>query len=251
MHDNDVDRVLDVYVVDHDGTLEVAAYVMHTNDGDVAIGNNMGPADVATEGAALADKTDGFTNEYNTKDLRVNKAVSGNEASRDKYFEFTVTATDVADTDVFTVSIAADNDNNTTDGSADATSGSEKIGGTIAANAGKTNPTQVTGAQLKAGQKFYLMHNQNVVIRGLPLNANYTVTENAEDYKQEVMTGKTNTGVIGTVAGTNKVAEAGFTNIRNGVIPTGVFIYAGIGVVAIAFAGIMFLITRKRKDTFR
>jgi hypothetical protein len=65
------------------------------------------------------------------------------------------------------------------------------------------------------------------------------------------MTGKTNTGVIGTVAGTNKVAEAGFTNTRNGVIPTGVFIYAGIGVIAIAFAGVMFLITRKRKDTFR
>ena len=31
MHDNDTDRILDVYVVDNNGTLEVAAYVMHTN----------------------------------------------------------------------------------------------------------------------------------------------------------------------------------------------------------------------------
>ena len=250
MHDNDTDRVLDVYVVDNNGALEVAGYVMHKNDGDVTINATMGPADVATQGAALSDKTDGFTNEYNTKDLRLSKTVSGNEASRDKYFEFTVTATDVADGDVFAVSIADDSDANTNDGSADATSGTAKTGGTIEANAGKTNPATVTGAQLKAGQKFYLQHGQNIVVRGLPLNASYTLTENAEDYASAVMSGKTNSGVIGTVAGTNKVAEAGFTNTRDGIIPTGVFLYAGIGVIAILFAGGMFLLTRKNKKTF-
>ena len=251
MHDNDTDRILDVYVVDNNGTLEVAAYVMHKNDSDVTIGANMGPADVAQAGAALSDKTDGFTNEYSTKDLRASKTVAGNEGSRDKYFEFTVTATNVSDNDIFTVSIADDSDANTTDGSADAMSGSEKTGGTIAANAGKTNPTSVTGAQLKAGQKFYLKHGQNVVVRGLPLNAGYTVTENAEDYSSAVTTGMTNSGTIGTVAGTNKVAEAGFTNTRSGIIPTGVFLYAGIGVAAIALAGVMFFFTRKNKKTFR
>ena len=250
MHDNDTDRVLDVYVVDNNGALEVAGYVMHKNDEDVNINATMGPADVAAEGDALDDKTDGFTNEYNTKDLRLSKTVSGNEASRDKYFEFTVTATDVADADVFAVSIADDSDANTNDGSADATSGTAKTGGTIEANAGKTNPATVTGAQLKAGQKFYLQHGQNIVIRGLPLNASYTLTENAEDYASAVMSGKTNSGVIGTVAGTNKVAEAGFTNTRDGIIPTGVFLYAGIGVIAILFAGGMFLLTRKNKKTF-
>ena len=250
MHDNDTDRVLDVYVVDNNGALEVAGYVMHKNDEDVNINATMGPADVATAGAALDDKTDGFTNEYNTKDLRLSKTVSGNEASRDKYFEFTVTATDVADADVFAVSIADDSDANTNDGSADATSGTAKTGGTIEANAGKTNPATVTGAQLKAGQKFYLQHGQNIVVRGLPLNASYTLTENAEDYASAVMSGKTNSGVIGTVAGTNKVAEAGFTNTRDGIIPTGVFLYAGIGVIAILFAGGMFLLTRKNKKTF-
>ena len=31
MHDNDVDRVLDVYVTDNNGTLEISGYVLHKN----------------------------------------------------------------------------------------------------------------------------------------------------------------------------------------------------------------------------
>lgn len=250
MHDNDIDRVLDVYVVDNNGTLEVASYVLHTDVSDPAIGANMGSADVAAAGDALDDKTDGFTNEFNSKDLRVNKEVTGNQASRDKYFEFTVTMTDVADADTFVVSIADDSDANTNDGSADARSGAAKTGSTIAANANKDNPTSVTGAQLKSGVKFYLQHGQNIVLRGLPLNANYTVTENAEDYGSAVMNGKTNSGVISTVAGDNKVAEAGFTNTRNGIIPTGIALYAGMGVVLVAAAVIGFGVTRKSKKVF-
>ena len=92
MHDNDTDRVLDVYVVDNNGALEVAGYVMHKNDEDVNINATMGPADVATAGAALDDKTDGFTNELNSTDLKITKQVTGNQASRDKYFELTITA---------------------------------------------------------------------------------------------------------------------------------------------------------------
>ena len=250
MHDNDTDRVLDVYVIDNNGTLEVASYVLHTNVSDPVIGTDMGSADVASTGTALSDKTDGFTNEYNTKDLRFSKEVAGNQGARDKYFELTVTATNVADNDSFVVSLADDSDANTNDGSADATSGAAKIGGTIAANAGKTNPTTVTGTQLKAGQKFYLQHGQNIVIRGLPLNASYTLTENAEDYKSAVMSGKTNSGVIGTVAGNAKVAEAGFTNTRGGTIPTGVAVYAGVGVAMVVIAAATFVLTRKNKGVF-
>ena len=251
MHDNDVDRVLDVYVTDNNGALEVASYVLHTNVSNPVIGTDMGSADATTPGTPLADKTDGFTNEYNTKDLRIVKDVTGNQASRDKYFELTVTATNVADADSFAVSIADDSDANTTDGNADQVSGAAKTGGTIAANAGKTNPGTVTGAQLKAGQKFYLQHGQNIVIRGLPLNASYTLTENAEDYKSAAMSGKTNSGVIGTVAGNSKVAEAGFLNTRGGTIPTGVAVYAGAGVVMLIAVAAAFTLTRKNKNIFQ
>ena len=75
-------------------------------------------------------------------------------------------------------SIADDNDANTIDGNADATSGTTAA--TRASNQGKTNPTEVTGAQLKAGVKFYLQHGQSIAIRGIAPNATYTVTEDAE-----------------------------------------------------------------------
>ena len=246
IHDTDVDRVLDVYVTDNgSGVLVVSQYVLHTEVGDVAIGGNMGSDDVDAAGDPLDDKTDGFTNEYTSKDLKISKEVSGNQASRDKYFELTVTVSGIADEDVYVVSIADDADATTNDGNADATSGSNAA--TIAANAGKTNPVQVTGAQLKAGQKFYLQHGQSVVIRGLAPNATYTVTENAEDYKSEVMAGKTNSGVIGTVAGNNKMAEAGFRNVRDGVVPTGIAMSASTGLLLVGGSLGWFIIGAKRR----
>ena len=250
IHDTDTDRVLDVYVTD-DGTgaLVVSAYVLHTDDDDVVINTTMGSSDVTNAGDALEDKTDGFTNEYTSKDLVVKKEVTGNQASHDKYFEITVTATNVADTDTFVVSLADDSDANTTDGNADATSGTNAA--TIAANAGKTNPTSVTGAQLKAGQKFYLQHGQSVAIRGLAPNAGYSVTENAEDYKSTAasVTGFTDavSGTIGTVAGNNKAIHTSYQNQRDGIIPTGVAIAAGPFAVIALLGGVRLATLMKKK----
>lgn len=239
IHDTDTDRVLDVYVTDDGtGTLKISGYVLHLKDEDV------------TSGVDLDDKTDGFTNEYNSKDLKVEKEVSGNQSSRDKWFEFTVTmaADTVNATDSFAVSIADDSDVNTNDGNADATSG--KTASTRMENREQSNPTKVTGAQLLAGQKFYLQHGQSVVIRGLPLNAEYTVTEVKEDYQSNEKYSGTNNGVLGTVAGADKMAQTGFINTRDGIIPTGVFLYAGVGVVLVVFAVLAFALTRKNHKRF-
>lgn len=244
IHDTDADRVLDVYVTD-DGTgaLVVSGYVLHTDVSEVAIGDSMGSDDVEAAGDALDDKTDGFTNEIVAKDLKIEKEVTGNQASRDKWFEFTATMTSLNDSDSFVVSIADDSDANTNDGSADATTGTTSA--TRAANQNKTNPTVVTGAALKAGQKFYLQHGQSVVIRGLPINAGYTVTEDAEDYLSAAKTGDTNTGTIGTVAGASKMATAGFTNTRNGVIPTGVAMGISGAAILLAVAVVYFIVRRR------
>ena len=259
-HDTDVDRVLDVYVVDNStataNALQVAAYVLHTNVTDPAIGTDMGPADVATAGAALADKTDGFTNEYSSKDLVFKKEVAGNQASRDKYFEFTAKLENVNDNDVFTVSLADDNDADTTDGNADATSGTTDA--TRVSNQGKTNPTSVSGAQLKAGVKFYLQHGQSIAIRGIAPNATYEISEDAEDYKSEaaavngytdqVKTDSTN-ATLGAVAGDNKAVKTSFKNTRDGIIPTGILMSAApwilLGVVVVG--GVIFFLVRSRK----
>ena len=255
IHDTDVDRVLDVYVTDDgNGALAVSSYVLHTTASNPRINETMGPADVATAGAALEDKTDGFTNEYTTKDLVFKKEVTGNAASRDKYFEFTVTATNVNDADSYVVSLADDQDANTTDGNADATSGTTDA--TIAANQGKTNPTTVTGAQLKAGQKFYLQHGQSIAIRGLALNAGYTVTENKEDYKQtaSAVTGFTDatTGTIGTIAGENKAVHTSYKNERTGIIPTGIATAVGAGALVAVIGGVgagaVFMKKKKRRE---
>lgn len=252
MHDNDIDRVLDVYVTD-DGTgnLVVSAYVMHKNDSDVKIGSNMGSEDVTPANVKLADKDDGFTNEYNSKDLVFKKEVQGNQASRDKYFEFTATVTGLNTNDQFVVSIIDDSNANTTDGNADATSGTNSA--TRASNQGKANPTVVTGAELNTGVKFYIQHGQSIAIRGIAPNATYTITEDAEDYKStpSVVTGYTDatTGVIGTVAGTNKVVMTSYKNERDGIIPTGILLSATPWIIVglVVVAGIVFFAIRSKK----
>ena len=252
MHDNDIDRVLDVYVTD-DGTgnLVVSAYVMHKDDSDVTIGSNMGSAFVAAANNQLADKDDGFTNEYNSKDLVFKKKVTGNQASRDKYFEFTATVTGLKPNDKFVVSINDDSNANTTDGNADATSGTNSA--TRASNQGKANPTVVTGAELNTGVKFYIQHGQSIAIRGIAPNATYNITEDAEDYKStpSVVTGYTDatTGVIGTVAGTNKVVMTSYENERDGIIPTGILLSATPWIIVglVVVAGIVFFAIRSKK----
>ena len=95
-NDADLTRVLDVYVndasADVDGAftkkLTIAGYVLHSNENDepdVAAG-----ADFGSTGAYTDKKSQGFTNSYDTSDLTLRKQVTGNQASRDKYFEFTL-----------------------------------------------------------------------------------------------------------------------------------------------------------------
>ena len=256
MHDNDVDRVLDVYVTDNNGTLVISGYVLHKNESDVTIGDTMGSDDVVATGDKLADKTDGFTNEYKSKDLVFKKEVSGNQASRDKYFEFTLNITGLTSGNVYTVSLADDSDANTTDGNADATSGSNNA--TIAANSGKTNVLTLTSdSNGQIEQKFYLQHGQSIAVRGLPINATYTLTENAEDYKSTAsgVSGydKATTGVIGTIAGNEKVVKTSYKNERQGVIPTGVIsvVEPAVAVIMIAVVGLGIVLLGKRRKEER
>lgn len=258
MNDNDVDRVLDAYVSDDGtGTLSVTGYVMHKNADAIPATSGAGSGDVSTTGAPLDDKTDGFTNELNVKDLVIKKEVEGNQASRDKYFALTVTMSDDLPSDVsYAISISNDNDETTTDGNADATSGSNSA--TIASNSGRTNPTTATGTQLKSGVTFYLQHGQSVAIRGIPTNVTYAVSENAEDYKSHPAEvdgyGDPITGVIGTVAETSTVSSSkavmtSFKNEKAGIVPTGAAMAMGAGAVVLAFGllGVLLVFVKSRR----
>lgn len=239
-NDADITRVLDVYVndasADVDGAftkkLTIAGYVLHSNENDepdVAAG-----ADFGSTGAYVATKSQGFTNSYDTSDLTLRKQVTGNQASRDKYFEFTL-------------NIAAAQPNTKYDvviDDADATSKTNAA--TIEANAGKTNVTSITtdGAG-KATQKFYLQHGQQITVQGLAKDTTYAVTENTEDYKSTANT--KDTPVVDTKADTEAAPvdgtivstdlTTGFLNTRDGVIPTGVIMAVAPFVVVTILGG--------------
>lgn len=211
-NDADLTRIVDVYVEDAsdaDGKkLTIAGYVLHSNTDDapdVTMGDDNG-----SSGAYAATKSQGFTNTYDTSDLTFRKEVSGNQASHDKYFEFTVAITDAVAGTVYDVDITG----------ADATSGSNAA--TIEANTGKTNPTSLTvGDDGTVTQKFYLQHGQEVKIQGIAKDTNYEVTENAEDYKSTAAGVADYTDAVeGTVASVD--LKTSYLNTRNGVIPTGI-----------------------------
>lgn len=234
LHDDDTDRFLDVYVIDSNGSLVVSSYVLHTKDENVTLG---GTPD---------DKTDGFTNEFKPSNLSFIKQVSGNQASHDKVFEFTLKLANLTPADQLVVSITDDNDANTVDGNADATSVGNDA--TIAANTGKVNVTELTvDKDGKVEQKFYLQHDQSIAVRGLALNATYEVTENAENYNSAAAAVA---GYTDATSGTMRVdVKTSYLNTRNGVVPTGIMltVVPGVAIVVIALIGLA-IIKRKKNE---
>lgn len=240
-NDADLTRIVDVYVNDaSDDTgkkLTIAGYVLHSNADDspeVEMGENAGSA-----GAYTDTKSQGFTNSYDTSDLTFRKEVSGNQASHDKYFEFTVNIANAVPGTVYQVDLAG----------ADATSGSNAS--TIAENTGKTNPTSLKiGTDGTVTQKFYLQHGQEIKIQGLAKDTKYTVTENKEDYKSTAAGVVDYTDAVdGTIVSTD--LKTSYLNTRDGVIPTGVIMTVApfAAVTLLGGAGVVIMaMKKKRKD---
>lgn len=253
-NDADLTRVLDVYVndasADVDGVftkkLTIAGYVLHSNENDepdVAAG-----ADFGSAGRYIATKSQGFTNSYDTSDLTLRKQVTGNQASRDKYFEFTLNIDKAQPNTKYDVVIDE----------ADATSKANAA--TITANAGQTNVTSITtNGDGKATQKFYLQHGQQVTVQGIAKDTTYAVTENTEDYKStantaaasvvEIKADTDSAEVKGTIASND--LTTGFLNTRDGVIPTGVIMTVApfAAVTLLGGAGVVTMVMKKKKSS--
>lgn len=240
-NDADATRVVDVYVNDaSDGEgykLTIAGYVLHSNADDapdVSLGENNGSA-----GSYAGTKSQGFTNSYDTSDITIRKEVSGNQASRNKYFEFTVNITGAVPGTVYDVDLS----------NADATTQSNAA--TIKDNEGKTNPaTLKVGEDGTVTQKFYLAHGQEIKIQGIAKDSTYNVTENAEDYKSTAAgvtdyTDATN----GTVVSTD--LKTSYLNTRDGVIPTGVIMAVApfAAVTLLGGVGAVTMVMKKRKSS--
>lgn len=233
-------RYLDVYVedasTDSAKLLKIAGYVLHTvEDATVAAGSNMG-----ADRDQTYVKSKGFTNQYITHDLTFSKTVSGNQASRDKYFAFTVSITDALPNTKYSVNITG----------AEAKSGTNAA--TIADNAGQTNVTEIETDEFGAVTKtFYLQHGQSITIEGLTDGAKWEITENAEDYKSSVVAKEGETPLAGAADtdGIHDDSTAAFTNTREGVVPTGVLLTVAPFAVLmlVGIAGIVAVLLKKKR----
>ena len=256
-------RYLDVYVTDSNdgnGTLTVSSYVLHKEDGTVNANATSGSGDVQTAGAAVADKSASYVNEYATKDLAFSKKVEGNQASRDKYFKYTVTISGLTEGDTYTVDLSnavasiSANPNNATTAITSAVTQPATL--TVAANA-----TSIT-------QDFYLQHGQSIKILGLPTTATYTVVEAEEDYTKTATNDLVAVAAQGTQGDPDYVAAkiyddnytgtmntdkyVGYTNTRDGIIPTGVLLTIAPFAIGILLFGalIIFIIAKRRRNNY-
>ena len=252
-------RVLDVYVSDvsdptsQDIKLAISGYVLHESEAAPAMNATNGTGDVTTTAGALADKSDGFVNSLEAYDLVFSKTVSGNQASRDKYFSFTVSLSKVVPGTSYAVSYGSDGKDATLDGNADKTiPANPNSATTVIGNNAVNQPSTLTveAGENSVAHTFYLQHGQSIVIHGLATGTEYTITENAEDYKPSV---QVNAGVAtdidrvkGTVSADTSVS---FTNTKEGVIPTGVILSVAPWVIAgvVIVGGIVFFAIRSKK----
>lgn len=233
-NDTNTKRILDVYVIDKAGALEIASYVLHATESDLKMGDDSGTVEIE----ASEMKSQGFTNVYDSSDLTFRKEVAGNQASRDKYFEFTVNITGAVAGTVYEV------DTTNADGT------SKTNAATITANAEKTNVNRMTvGTDGTISQDFYLQHGQEIKIQGIAKGTEYNVTENKEDYKSEA---KAVTGYTDEVSGTiaSRDLKTSYKNTRSGVIPTGVIMTVApfAAVTLLGAVGMVTIKMRKKED---
>lgn len=234
-------KTLDVYI-EHDATnnvLTVGGYVLYNREIDTAPSK--------TTASVSDDKATGFTNSYATHNLTISKTVSGNQASRDEYFEFTVSITGAAPSSTIVVDLANAQAETTPNG----------INTTAL-----TNPASfTTDASGAATYTCYIQHDQSVILKGLPDTAKYTVTENVTTLTDEgyvasiARTGEDTDPVIAapqvtdTTSGITNDTALAYTNTKEGVIPTGIILsVAGLLVVGIiAVIGFVFFGIRSKK----
>ena len=161
------------------------------------------PSTTATEATG---KSEGYRNTYETANLEFGKEVKGNFGSLDQYFEFTVVLGNMPEGTVLNVDLT----------DADATPHASDANEVTTA----ANPTKLTvGADGTVTQKFYIHDGQYIVIKGLPVDATYAITENAHDYTsaEGIEAADNDEGVAHTdaVSGTIGSKEGEITGYKN------------------------------------
>ena len=221
---------MDVFVTDNNGALELSGYVMHQNADSIELHDT----DAQYK---LADKVDGFVNNYESADLVFGKEVTGNQGNKYKDFTFTLKITNATPNAKYAINYTG-----TAEGRQDTpTSGEVSV--------------LATDGDGSATRTFKLHDGEYATVKGLANGVKYALTEDAQDYvSTEGITAQVSGGdaytdaTTGTIAN-NTTVKTGFTNTKAGVIPTGIFLGTMPYVaVVLAGGGMAFLVTKKKKE---
>jgi hypothetical protein len=238
--DSRTQRFIDVYVQKSDRTDE------DTYDPGIAIVRLNSAVPDAEGKTPESVKSTGFTNRYSTNDLGFSKSITGNQASVNKYFKFTVRLTE---------SITENSGDNRVKVSGEFTPQPQESMATLydADVMAAANDVQgyVTLSQLKEGKDFYIKGGESIQLTGIPAGLGYEVAEVAEDYTPSVKTegdpdyAESDGKVSDTLTEDTTLA---FLNTLDGVIPsTGITAAFAIPAAAMlaGIAGIIFLIAKR------
>lgn len=190
-------------------------------------------------------KTDSIENEYEAVDLEFTKAITGNQADKNKKFAFTLELTgvnpgeyalDITGTDVV--------DPESTHVAPDDNTGVYTI--TVS-----DSDYDSTNEVYTVTETFYLTDGDVVKVLGLPVGYGYTLTEDAEEY-QSTAASVTNYTDPTTGSNVNADKATSFTNDLNGIIPTGVIITIAPFVIGLFVFGavILFMFSRRRRAAY-
>ena len=193
-------------------------------------------------------KTDAFYNELDTVDLQFSKKIEGNQADMTKRFTYTLTLSDV-NPGTYTLSFSGSNAADIIGDNDTVVPGANSVY-TIVVPATGDNARSYTG-------NFYLTNGDVVTVKELNKGYNYTVEENAEDYDPSV--GIDNEGTDNDFNApytdqnvTAELTKTGYTNTREGIIPTGVIITVAPFMIGLLLFGavMLFMISRRRRATY-
>lgn len=232
-NDADSTRYLDVFVVaDENNVLSVQSYALRNTATNISLATGKYAEDEDV-------KSSGYTNQLDTVDLEFSKKITGNQGDKNKQFKFTLAITD-ANPGLYTVEI----------GRADVL----KDDSNVAANEGVYTITVAADGTCTA--YFYLADGDTVKVLDLPEGYSYTLSENREDYQSSdgVDNDGTENDYLDPVSDSAVDADVktGFTNTRNGIIPTGVIIAVAPFAIGLLVFGaiILSMVSRRRRAEY-
>ncbi len=228
-NDANATRYLDVFVVaDESNALSVQSYALRDTATNISLatGKYAENEDV---------KSSGYTNELSTVDLEFAKKITGNQGDKNKQFKFTLAITD-ANPGLYTVEVSR----------ADVL----KDDSNVAANEGVYTITVAADGTCTA--YFYLADGDTVKVLDLPEGYGYTLTEVPEDYQSAAGVDNDGTDNDYTDATSGSAVDVdvktGYTNDRNGIIPTGVIVtVAPFAIGLLVFGAIILYVVSKRR----